>query len=143
MKFLCVPMSSKLFATCFFAIFFFAFLVDIFFIYISNAIPFPSFFPTFYSIRFGESCLMLRSLTYLEFSFVQGDIHFCTYRLPCRPAPFNGDALFYFIVYFLASLSKNNCLYVCGFISGSLILFPLSTCLSLFQYNAVFIPIAL
>jgi hypothetical protein len=30
-------------------------------------------FPTFSSIRFGESGFMLRSLIYLDLSFVQGD----------------------------------------------------------------------
>jgi hypothetical protein len=44
---------------------------------------------------------------------------------------------------FLAPLSKIRWAYLCGFISGSSILFHWSLCLFLRQYRAVFIAIAL
>ena len=81
-----------------------------------------SFFPTSSSMRFSVSGFMLRSLILGLQLCTRWQIwiyfNFSTYQLPVKPAPFIED-VFFLPLYFLASLSKIKCPYVCNFISES------------------------
>jgi hypothetical protein len=89
----------------------------------------------------------LRSLIHLDFMLAQGD----KYGSICILLHANIQldqhhllkmlSLFHCVV--LAYLQKIKCLLVCGFISGSSVLFHWLTCLSLYQYHAGFITVAL
>jgi hypothetical protein len=70
-----------------------------------------------------------------SFSFLQMDNHFSQQHLLKR--------LSFLHCIFLAPLSKMRLIQLCGFISGSSIVFHWSSCLFLCQCHAVFITIAL
>jgi len=103
-------------------------------------------FPTFFSINLSVSVLMWRSLINLDLSFVQGDKNGSICILLHAGFQLNQHQwlkMLFFPVKVLAPLSKIKWPYVCGFISGSSILFDWSTCLSLYQYHTVYITITL
>ena len=92
-----------------------------------NIAPVPislRLFPTFSSISFSVSGFMWSSLIQIDLSFVQGDKNGSIHIL-LDPAPFVENAVmlssFHWMV--LAPLSKIKLPLVCGFISGSSLLF--------------------
>ena len=106
-----------------------------------------SVLPTFSSMRFSVAGFMLRSLIHLDLSFVHGDRYGSIFILLhvdiqlCQHHLLNMLSFFYFI--FFASLSKVRCSKVCGLISRSSVGFYSSSCLFLWQYQAVFNTVAL
>jgi hypothetical protein len=104
-------------------------------------------FPDLSCTNCKVSGLILRSLTHFElilvqgdrqgslFSFLQADNHFSQQHLSKR--------LSFLYHMFLAPLSKIRWAQLCGFISGSSILFYWSTYLFLCQYCTLFIAMAL
>jgi hypothetical protein len=102
---------------------------------------------TFCSIRFSVSDLRLRSLVYLELSFVQGDEYRSIWILlhtiwillhPIWLAPFVEHAIFSPLC--ISGFIKRRCLLVCRLIYGSSVW---SMFLVLWQYHAVFITISI
>jgi hypothetical protein len=91
--------------------------------------------------------LILRSLIHFELILVQGDRHGSSFSFLQTDNHFSKPHLFKRLSFlhhmFLAPFSKMRWVQLCGFISGSSILFPWSSSLFLFQYHAVFIAIAL
>ena len=85
---------------------------------------------------------MWRSLIHFDLSFVQGDKNWSIHILLhdnhqlCHHHWLRMLSFSHWMV--LGPLSKIKWPKLCGFISGSSILFHLSTCLSLYQYHAVF-----
>jgi hypothetical protein len=110
-----------------------------------SPVPMCGFFPTFSSVSFSVSGFTWRFLIHLDLIFVQDkewvDLHFSTCWTPVEPGPLVKNAFFHWMV--LTHLSNIKWQYVCGFISGSSVLFHWSSCLSLYQYHTVFIIIAL
>jgi hypothetical protein len=103
--------------------------------------------PTFSSIIFSVSGYMLKSLIHLDLNTVQGDKYVSILffqHTDCQLVQHQLLKMFsFFHCIFLAFLAVIKCPYVCGFISGSSLLFHWSTCLPLYQYHAAFITIAL
>ena len=100
-------------------------------------------FLTFSSIMFSVFGFMLRSLIHLVLSVVRGDRYgslcmFLYTDIQLDHHLLKMTFLFYCII--LASQQKYQVFIVCGFMSGSSILFQ---CLFLFQYHAVFITVNL
>ena len=95
-------------------------------------------FPTFSSIRFIISGFMWGSLIHLDLSFVQGDKNGSMWIFLHAHLQLNQHHLLKMLSFLhwivSAPLSKIKWPYVCGFISGSSIVFHWSTCLSLYQY---------
>ena len=102
-------------------------------------------FPSFSSISFSVSCLMWRSLIHLDLSFVQGYKNGSICILLHDNCQLSQHHLLKMLSFFhwmvLAPLSKFKWPQV--FISGTSVLFHWSNGLSLYQYHAVFITIAL
>ena len=84
-------------------------------------------FPTFTPIRFSVSGFMLRSLIHLDLSFVHGDKYGSIFILLHKDCQLDRHhllkMLFFPPLYVFGLLSKINCPQMCGFTSGSSILF--------------------
>jgi len=65
-------------------------------------------------------------------------LHSSTFWPPVEPEPFVENAIFFPLIVFSSFVKKNQVIMVCGFISGSSILFHWSICLSLYQFHTVF-----
>jgi hypothetical protein len=84
-------------------------------------------FPTFSSIRFSVSGFMLRFLIYLDLSFVQSDEYGSSFIFLHGDSQFDQHHLLkmfsFFPLYIFGFFVKYQVSIVCGFISGSSILF--------------------
>jgi hypothetical protein len=104
-------------------------------------------FITFFSVRFRVPGFILRSLVYLDLSFVQGNRHGSVCNFLHADIQLVQQQLSKMLSHFhcmvLASLSKIKYPKVCRFISRSSILFYSSTCLFLCEYYRIFIIIVL
>jgi hypothetical protein len=110
-----------------------------------NFSPVPIYlrlFPTFSSVSFSVSGFMWSSLIQFDLSYVQGDKKEPILILLHDNHTLRQHHLLKMLHFFhsmvLALLSKIKLPWVCGFNSGSSILFHWSICLSLYQYQAVF-----
>jgi hypothetical protein len=98
-------------------------------------------FPTFSSVSFSVSGFTWSSLIHLDLSFVQGHKNGFICIFLHNDLQLNQHHLLKMLSFFywmvLAPLWIIKWPWVCGFISGSSILFHWSNCLSLYQYCAV------
>jgi hypothetical protein len=93
------------------------------------------------------SDLILRSLIHFELILLWGERHASSFSFLHVDTQFSQKHLWKRLSFlcrmFLVTLSKSKWVYLCGFISGSSVLFHLSSCLFLCQYHAIFIAMTL